>query len=156
MQKSRLTILLVIITVLAIVGTVFGLTGAFFGPKETFEEENNTTGPPVTSNDNVPPGSAVHDLPVPEAVANARQAVATKEGVAIKQVIILKVEEIDWPDSCLGISEPNLFCAQVITPGYRIIIRGTKDYYEYRTNKDGTQVVLVRQGTEVQAEAGEE
>lgn len=35
---------------------------------------------------------------------------------------IISVEAVDWPDACLGAARPDEACAQVITPGYRIVI----------------------------------
>jgi hypothetical protein len=36
---------------------------------------------------------------------------------------VVSVEEVDWPDACLGAGEPDEICAQVITPGYVVIVQ---------------------------------
>jgi hypothetical protein len=45
------------------------------------------------------------------------------------------VEEVDWPDACLGAGAPDEICAQVVTPGYIVTIgRGST------RGNDGTTV----------------
>ena len=51
------------------------------------------------------------------------------------------VTDAEWPDSCLGIDTGEL-CAQVITPGYEIEVFYLDTPYTYRTNQDGTVVLL--------------
>lgn len=36
--------------------------------------------------------------------------------------MLVEVEAVDWPDACLGAARADEVCAQVVTPGYRIII----------------------------------
>jgi len=37
-------------------------------------------------------------------------------------VVSAKVYKVDFADSCLGLQDPNEQCAQVITPGYKVVI----------------------------------
>lgn len=49
-------------------------------------------------------------------------------------VEVLSVEKAEWMDSCLGVDTGEL-CAQVITPGYKISLRGTGNrIYIYHTD----------------------
>jgi hypothetical protein len=48
---------------------------------------------------------------------------------------------VDWPDACLGVTRPEVMCAQVITPGFRIVLAAQGREYEYHTNADGSVVV---------------
>jgi hypothetical protein len=52
----------------------------------------------------------------------------------VSQIEILVVEPVDWPDSCLGVASPGVACAQMITPGYRVILRANGSDYEYHTD----------------------
>ena len=45
------------------------------------------------------------------------------------------------PNSCLGVSSPDAMCAQVITPGYRVVLEANGRQYEYHTNETGSQIV---------------
>jgi hypothetical protein len=38
----------------------------------------------------------------------------------LDQVTLLKREAVDWPNACLGVEEPGVMCAEVITPGFRL------------------------------------
>ena len=52
------------------------------------------------------------------------------------------VEFVEWPDACLGIAQRDVACAEVITPGYRIILEANGATYEYHTD-GGSRAVLV-------------
>jgi len=53
-------------------------------------------------------------------------------------------EYVEWPDRCLGVETPGVVCAQVITPGYRIIVRSdeTLPEVEYHTDLNGHAVAF--------------
>lgn len=95
--------------------------------------------PPATSGQPTP-GSVVHDQPIPPAAAKARQALAARVGVSASAIVMLKVIEMDWPDACLGLADAAEVCAQVITPGYEVVMLAGTTEYVYRTNRDGTAV----------------
>ncbi len=49
-------------------------------------------------------------------------------------IAVLSVDKAQWSDSCLGVDTREL-CAQVITPGYKISLRGTGNrIYIYHTD----------------------
>lgn len=50
---------------------------------------------------------------------------------------LVSVQEVDWPDSCLGAPLQDEACAQVITPGYRIIVNSGVETFEYHASKSG-------------------
>lgn len=108
---------------------------------------NTTSQTPVTAGDTTTPGSLIHDLPVPEAVAAVRTYAAAQYGVSESNVLILLALESEWPDSCLGLARPEELCLQVITPGYvvQVQINGT-DYF-YRTNETSTVIRVVTRGS---------
>jgi hypothetical protein len=56
------------------------------------------------------------------------------------KITLVSTEAVDWPDDCLGVVEEGLVCAQVITPGFRVILEANGRQVEYRTNEDGTQL----------------
>lgn len=90
----------------------------------------------VTSGDN-PEG--IHDLPVPDAVTAARNALAEYLSVdEPKSIVVLTAFEIEWPDACLGFPQEDEMCAQVITPGYDIVLQYKGIQYRYHTNNDGS------------------
>ncbi len=56
-------------------------------------------------------------------VAQARADLAARENVPAEEVEVVRVEAVDWPDASLGCPEPGMAYAQVITPGWRIVLR---------------------------------
>src|SRR5688572_323668 len=61
-------------------------------------------------------------------------------GLPTDKITLVSTEAVDWPDECLGIVNAGLVCAQVITPGFRVVLEANDRQVEYRTNEDGTQL----------------
>lgn len=80
----------------------------------------------------------------PVAVQAAQKAIAEQLGVEPHKVEVLQYENIDWPDACLGIQNSEQICAQVITPGYRVILQIENQVYEFHTDGSGDQVVEMK------------
>jgi len=59
------------------------------------------------------------------------------------QITVISAEAVEWPDGCLGIQTLGVMCTQAIVPGYKIILEGNGEEYEFHTNVDGSQVVQV-------------
>lgn len=78
----------------------------------------------------------------PAAVLAARQALAAQLGIPVDSINVVKFEAVDWPNACLGVESPDAACAEVITPGYRVILLVGAVQYPYHTNADGSQVRL--------------
>jgi hypothetical protein len=78
----------------------------------------------------------------PRAALNARQDLAQKLNIPVDEITIVSVEEVEWPDGCLGVYVEGIMCIQMITPGYRVILEANGELYEYHTNQSGSQVIL--------------
>src|SRR5688572_31557145 len=61
-------------------------------------------------------------------------------GLPADKITLVSTEAVDWPDGCLGVQEDGLVCAEVITPGFRIMLEATGKQVEYRTNENATQI----------------
>jgi len=79
------------------------------------------------------PGSA--QLPEGLLASIAGQLQQSPSGVSL-----VSAEPVEWPDACLGVSTPGTVCAQVITPGYRVIVSAGGAQYEFHTNQSGSVV----------------
>ncbi len=77
----------------------------------------------------------------PAVVLKARDALATNMNVGAEKIEVIKFEPVNWPDGCLGVSKPDVMCAAVITPGYRVILRVNGWDYEYHTDAKSTVVM---------------
>lgn len=105
----------------------------------TTPDTDNAAQIPVTSGDGSEPGG-IHDLPIPQAVHNARVALATKLNIQARSILILEAHETEWSDSCLGLGGPAESCLAAMTPGYDVLMTHEGIEYHYRTNADGTSV----------------
>jgi hypothetical protein len=83
--------------------------------------------------DNLPP------LVVMEAITQLSQEL----NVSMEVVEVIELEQVDWPDACLGIPMEGQACAQVITPGFRVVLDVNGQQYEFRSNQDGTLLMQV-------------
>jgi len=79
----------------------------------------------------------------PDAAVNAAADLAQRLKIDINTIKLVGTQEIDWPDACLGIQQPDVMCAQVITSGYKVILEANGKQYEYHTNNSGSAVRLV-------------
>lgn len=75
-------------------------------------------------------------------VSQVTQMLAQQLQISADQIIVVSAEPVDWPDACLGVESADMMCAQVITPGYRIVLSANDQQYEYHTNKDGSFIQL--------------
>ncbi|MFO8035140.1 MAG: hypothetical protein R6U57_00720 [Anaerolineales bacterium] len=82
-----------------------------------------------------PPVDGVDQL-IEKAIADLAQTLE----VSPDQVQVEDVESKDFPDASLGVPEPGMTYAQVITPGYVILLRAEGESYEYHAA--GERVVL--------------
>lgn len=69
-------------------------------------------------------------------------AVAEQQSVSPEQLQITATQAMDWPDACLGIAEPDVLCAQMITPGWAVTVTDGQTAWQYRTDLDMLQVKL--------------
>ena len=57
-------------------------------------------------------------------------------GMPASLLEVRKVESVAWPDTSLGCPKPGMFYAQVITPGFRIILASGMRVFEYHTDRN--------------------
>jgi hypothetical protein len=98
----------------------------------------------------IKPGSGLITRPqaeewknAPEAAVNAAADLVQRLKIDVETIKLISVEQVDWSDACLGIQQPDVMCAQVITSGYKVILEANGQQYEYHTNESGSAVRLV-------------
>jgi hypothetical protein len=67
----------------------------------------------------------------------AQKLLGRQLGISPEQVQIKNIESVDFPDSCLGAPNLNEVCAQVVTPGMRIMLVAQNMLYEFHTDAAG-------------------
>jgi hypothetical protein len=91
----------------------------------------NTQMPPSLS---TPPASDLQGL-----IEIAMEDLAHRLSIPVTQINLLESAAVVWPDSGLGCSQPGVASAQVLTPGYLILLGYNNNKYEYHANQ-GTYV----------------
>ncbi|MCZ7568117.1 MAG: hypothetical protein M5U01_05955 [Ardenticatenaceae bacterium] len=119
-------------------------------PTATSEPARGTQLPTPTL---APPGGTVElppgrELPtpggpeVPAPVLDAvRDAAAAAADVSSDKVTIVQTTQTEFPSTALGCPEPGRAYAQVIVPGYVVIVEAGGDRSEFHTDADASQVI---------------
>lgn len=61
--------------------------------------------------------------------------------IPANNVVVLFSEQIDWPDSCLGINTDESICVPILTPGYRIQLDASGVLYEFHSDIYGSRLL---------------
>ena len=77
----------------------------------------------------------------PAAVEAVRRELAGRLGVAASRLKAVSVEPVAWPDASLGCPQEGYAYAQVVTPGYRVVMEHNGQRYTYHTNATASLVV---------------
>lgn len=88
---------------------------------------------PIAYEDNVLP------IKVQSAVIEAAAQQTSRTVAALK---ILSSQPKNWPNSCLGFTEPGEVCGQAITPGWQVVVTDGLRNWTYRTNDSGDLIKL--------------
>lgn len=86
-----------------------------------------TSAPPAAPEPTAPPEAE-------QVVQLARQDLATERGVSVEQVMLVSIEPRTWPDTGLGCPRAGELYAQVITPGYRLVLSDGTGRFTYHTD----------------------
>jgi hypothetical protein len=90
----------------------------------------------ASHSDPPPPSAAAADgASREEAIQAAVEDLAKKVGAPVSEIALESREEANWSNSCLGCATSGEICKQVVTPGYRLILRVRGAAYEYHTNR---------------------
>jgi hypothetical protein len=88
---------------------------------------------------------AASDHPAIVALSAAIEDAAASLDTPVTEIAVQSLEAVDWPDSCLGLAIEGEGCAEVITPGYRIVLGPPASGVVYRGDQHGT---IRREATE--------
>lgn len=73
-------------------------------------------------------------------ILQARDDLASRLDIPFGDILLLSSEAIEWPDSSLGCPEEGMDYAQVVVPGYLIVLVVDNQAYEYHS--DYQQIIL--------------
>jgi len=77
-----------------------------------------------------------------DALATAIADLSEKSGVPPAQITLVSMEAVEWNDASLGCPQEGFMYAQVITPGYLIMLEAGGQEFAYHTDQQGNNVVL--------------
>jgi hypothetical protein len=78
--------------------------------------------------------------PEQRAFEAVREDLARQLGLDPLAIRLVETVPVDWPDACLGLPAAGESCAQVLSPGFRVVVEAGGESYEYRTDRDGSIV----------------
>ncbi|MGL5510202.1 MAG: hypothetical protein ACRC2J_14110 [Microcoleaceae cyanobacterium] len=85
--------------------------------------------------------SSTPNQSLPRAIAEAvRQDLFRKTGIPTDQVQIKEASTAQWPNACLGLAKSGEMCAEIIVPGWRIVLSDGKQTWIYRTDNQGNRM----------------
>ncbi len=84
--------------------------------------------PATTPTPTVPPGAE-------DVVKAALRDLADRIKIASADIRVKEVQAVEWPSTALGCPQPGMMYAQVITPGYKIILTAGGKDYAYHSDK---------------------
>jgi hypothetical protein len=82
--------------------------------------------------------------PVPGSEATLAAAIADllkQTGIPADQISVDSVKAMEWPDASLGCPQEGMMYAQMITPGFLIVLTAQGQTYEYHTDQKATVVL---------------
>jgi hypothetical protein len=84
----------------------------------------------------LPDPSAGEGVP-PEVVQAAVDDAASRTGVVATEVTVVSSQSVTWPNPALGCPRRGVMYADVITPGYRVVVEAGGTSYDYRADQQG-------------------
>ena len=91
-----------------------------------------------TDNPSTPALPSLEDALPPAVALNIQNHVSEVLGVPVENIQLEKIEQMEWPDSCLGLPEEGEACSQVVTPGWLVGLKVNDQEYRFRVDDSGT------------------
>jgi hypothetical protein len=70
-------------------------------------------------------------------IEKAKKDLAKRLSVAATEISVAQAGEVVWPDSSLGCPQEGMAYAQVLTPGYLVILEYANSKYGYHAGRGG-------------------
>lgn len=76
-----------------------------------------------------------------KALAAAIADLSEQSSVPPEEITLVSMEAVEWSDSSLGCPQEGFMYAQVITPGYLIMLEANGEQFAYHTDQEGNSIV---------------
>jgi hypothetical protein len=84
------------------------------------------------------PGCA-NDAECERVAVEAAWALLEEDGVS-GEITFVSAKSVEWPNSCLGVTDADIACAEVITPGFIVLLERNGLEYTFNTDLAGNAV----------------
>jgi len=96
--------------------------------------------PPLSTPTAIEPAPTAGEPTVPAEAAEVtlvKEDLGQRLNVTAEQIRVVSVRAVDWPDTSLGCPKPGMLYADVITPGFEIILEANGQEYAYHIGGGG-------------------
>lgn len=62
------------------------------------------------------------------------------ENLPAEEISVVTFDPVEWPDSCLGVTNEGDVCAPIVTPGYKILLKANETTFEFHTDFYGSRI----------------
>ena len=83
--------------------------------------------------------TAVNALP-PDVALNVQNRVSEILNMPVESLQLESIDEMEWPNGCLGLPEEAEVCTEAITPGWLLVFNANGQEYRFRIDRTGTVV----------------
>lgn len=136
MKRWLIPLLGLAVALAATTAVTVALTGSLTGSGDQ---------PPIRSDEGIDPNecSLVHNINACDRlIEKAKEELAARLATDSDSIAVVSRELVQWPDASLSNPQPGMVYAQVITPGFRLILEAAGQTYEYHTDlKDRVEFV---------------
>ena len=80
-------------------------------------------------------------------IEKAREDLAARLTAPANEISVAQVFDVVWPDAGLGCMQAGRMSAQVITPGYLILLEYKNNQYEYHANQRDYVIYCMNPGS---------
>jgi hypothetical protein len=85
----------------------------------------------------------LRDENLPDSVVQAvLQDASRRSNLPSQELNIVRVQQRDWPDGCLGLALSGTFCSQAVVSGWQVTVNAEQQSFVYRTDNSGSVVKL--------------
>jgi hypothetical protein len=95
-------------------------------------ETTSTSSPPTTLSS--PSTTGVEDELPEDVISSIRSDASDRTGIELDQIVVSSVAKQTFSDTSLGCPEEGKMYAQVLTPGFQVLVEAGADELDYRVS----------------------
>ena len=138
----KFSVLIFVVTVAMLLNGCLGVTQEFTPPPTSAPTAMPSPLPtlapspvPTITRNALPTNQpAVSDPTLEKLIADAKQDLMQRANVPADAITVVSAQPVEWRDSSLGCPIEGMMYAQVITPGYLIVLEANGQEYKYHAS----------------------